>query len=267
MRLRVLVALSCLIAMVLVLVLIISKSSWHPSAANDYRDLMRNLRAPLKPEIWEAQEQSFDTNSIPLLAKALETRPGKVDQVYARAWSNAPAAIRSRLPHPLDSAAAKYIRENASALLAAQKIAGSVPPSTLTKQLQDPSWVIRMSGMACLYAGVLPKSGPSGLGEEKEKIFALLLAAAQDPEQMVRGSALGCLRYFKEASAELIPIFSQALRDPSREVRIRAALAFYKFDPALAEKAGALTTTIDYLQTGGRDASENMATDFLQNTK
>src|SRR5881394_3317750 len=180
MRLRVLVGLSCLAIIVLVMALLFGERSGGSLAVKKERVLMRSLRTPFSLETWSAQHQNLDTNAIPVLAKALATRPGVVDKAYTWAWSNATVAIRSNLPQPLDSAAVDQIRLRASALLADPKIGDFVPPSTLVKELRDPSWGIRMNALACLNNAVLPKSGPDGLREEKGTILTLVLAAAQD---------------------------------------------------------------------------------------
>jgi HEAT repeat protein len=121
-----------------------------------------------------------------------------------------------------------------------------------------------MNALACLNNAVLPKPGPDGLGEEKEAILTLVLAAAQDPQIEVRMSAVNCLGYFKEAPDQVIPVLAKALTDNFPDVRIRAAMAFYRFDPAQAEKAGALTTAFDCLHSDGRHGSGHLAADFLK---
>ena len=77
-------------------------------------------------------------------------------------------------------------------------------------------------------------------------------------------SAVCCLGYFKEAPDQVIPILSKALTDNFADVRIRAAMAFYRFDPAQAEKAGALTTAFDCLQSNGPHGSGRLAAGFLK---
>jgi len=62
----------------------------------------------------------------------------------------------------------------------------------------------------------------------------------------------------------VIPILSKALTDNFADVRIRAAMAFYRFDPAQAEKAGALTTAFDCLQSNGPHGSGRLAAGFLK---
>jgi hypothetical protein len=264
MKMRVLVAFSSLAAIILVLLLLFGVRSGGSLNENQERALKRSLRAPLTPATHLELGHNLDTNAIPVLTKALETRPGLVDKAYGWAWSNAPAATRSNLPRPLDSAAADQIRLRASALLGDPKVGNFVAPSTLVKELRDPSWGIRMNALACLNNAALPKSGPEGLREEKGTILTLVLAAAQDPQMEVRMSAVLCLGYFKEAPDQVIPVLSKALTDNFPDVRIRAAMAFYRFDPAQAEKAGALTTAFDCLHSNGTHGSRHLAADFLK---
>ena len=225
---------------------------------------MRSLRKPFAPATWQAQRQNLDTNSIPLLSHALQTRPGAVDKAYAWAWSNAPSVIRTNLSQPLDSNVAHQIRIKASALLADPKIGGSVPPSTIVKELRDPFWGIRMNALACLNNAVLSKVGPEALGDQRETIFSLVLTAAQDPQMEVRMSAVYCLGFFKDAPDQVIPVLSKALNDEYPDVRIRAAMVFYRFDPARAEKAGAVTTAFACLNSNGPHGSGYLAADFLR---
>jgi hypothetical protein len=163
-RLRLLVAFICLAVGVPVIIHVLGKRSGGSLALEKERVLIRSLRTP--SQTWPAQQQGLDTSAIPVLAKALETRPGIVDKAYTWAWSNAPVAVRSNLPHPLDSAAADQIRLRASALLAGPKVGESVPPSTLVKELRDPYWGIRMNALACLnndsVAKVLQKEAGHG---------------------------------------------------------------------------------------------------------
>jgi hypothetical protein len=259
MRMRVLgLIASCFLgALVIVVLATFGKSSAGSITAERERALMQALKTPWNPATRMAQQEDLDTNTIPLLARALQTRPGTVDKIYALAWSNAPLAIRSNLPAPLDSAAAEQVRLRASALLAGPKIRGSVQGSTLIKELQDPFWGVRMNALACL-------NNPAALGEEEGRVFALVLAAAQDPQMEVRMSAIYCLGYFKDAPDQVVPILSKALNDNSPDVRIRAAMAFYEFNPVAAEKAGALTVAFDCLHSNGPHGSGHLAADFLK---
>jgi RNA polymerase sigma factor (sigma-70 family) len=162
------------------------------------------------------------------------------------------------------AAAAGQMRLSASALLADPIVGRSVPPAMLVRELRDPFWGIRVNALACLNNVVLPKSGPDGLREEKETILTLVLAAAQDPQMEVRMSAVYCLGYFKEAANQAIPVLSKALTDDFPDVRVRAAMAFYKLDPVQAEKAGAITTAIDCLHRETPHGAEVLAADFLR---
>jgi len=121
-----------------------------------------------------------------------------------------------------------------------------------------------MNALSCLNNAVLPKLGPDGLGEEKGTILTLVLAAAQDPQMAVRMSAVYCLGYFKEATNQVIPVLSKGLTDNFPDVRIRAAMAFYRLAPVQAEKAGALTTAIDCLHRDTPHGARELAADFLQ---
>ena len=263
-KMRVLAAVSCLAGIALVVWLLFGVLSGGSFEGSQERALKRNLRTPFTPATHLEVQQILDTNAIPVLTKALETRPGIVDKAYGWAWSNAPVATRSNLPRPLDSAAADQIRLRASVLLGDPKVGNFVAPSTLVKELRDPYWGIRMNALACLNNTMLPKSGTDGLREEKGTILTLVLAAAQDAQMEVRMSAVYCLGYFKEAADQVIPVLSKALTDSFPDVRIRAVMALYRFDPAQAEKAGALTTAFDCLHSSGPHGSGHLATEFLK---
>jgi hypothetical protein len=68
----------------------------------------------------------------------------------------------------------------------------------------------------------------------------------------------------KETPDQVIPVLAKALTDDSPDVRIRAAKAFYGLDPVQAQKAGALTTAFDCLQSNGPYGSRYLAAGFLK---
>ena len=80
----------------------------------------------------------------------------------------------------------------------------------------------------------------------------------------VRMTAVYCLGYFKEDTNQVIPVLSKGLTDNFPDVRIRAAMAFYRLDPVQAEKAGALTTAIACLHSDTQDGAGQLAADFLK---
>ena len=263
-RLICLRVLGCMVAIGLVLLLVFYLRSADSLARSNERALIRNLRKHFSPEILRTEMKLLDSNAIPALSKALETKPGKIDKAYAWIWSRTPGQVRSNFPPPLDSATADQIRLNASVLLGNFKVGEFVPPSTLVKELRDPNWGVRMNALACLGREVLPKLGPDRLREEKGPILALVLAAAQDPKMEVRMSAVYCLGYFKEAPDRVTPVLSKALTDDYPDVRVRAAIAFYRLDPAQAEKRGALNTLFDSLPYNSPFGSRYVAEDFLR---
>jgi hypothetical protein len=262
--LRILVSSGCLGVVFLGLALLLAKRYGGSPTVEKERRLTRILKTPFNPATWPAQSKILDSNSIPVLTKALEEKRGIADKAYTLAWSKVPLMLRSNLPQPIDATAAEGIRIRASALLADRKVGEFVPPSTLVKELRDSSSGVRMNALACLNNAVLPKTGTAGLGEEKGTILGLVLAAAGDPEMPVRMSAVCCLGYFKEAPDQVRPILTKALTDNFSDVRIRAAMAFYRFDPAQAEKCGAISTAIDCLQSSGPHGSGHLAYEFLK---
>jgi hypothetical protein len=261
MKLRVLADAGILAAMILGLVLLYD--AWRAPIMHEAqeRNFIRSLAAPLRPEADFAKWQRLGTDAVPVLSRALERPRGPLDEGYAWVWSNVPPPIRSNLAPPLNTDA---IRSRASALLALSSNGKQIAPAMLVQELQDPYWCVRVNGLACLNNDVLPESGPDGLGKEKGRILALVLAAAQDRQMEVRMSAVYGLGFFKEASNRVIPVLSKALTDDYPDVRVRAAIAFYRIDPARAEKAGALSTAFDCLQYDGPHGSKRLAADFLK---
>ena len=175
---------------------------------------------------------------------------------YSNAWAGMPAQIQSNLPAPVDDA---QIRMAAGALLADPKIGTNIPIAALVNALQDRFSPVRQNALACLANVVLPRAGP-----EKAEILPKLLTAATDPETPVRMSAVSCLRFYKDASGQVIPTLTKASADDYPDVRIRAAMAFHEVDPAAAERAGAIPVAIDCLRSDGRHGSKVLATEFLQ---
>lgn len=58
---------------------------------------------------------------------------------------------------------------------------------------------------------------------EKARLLPKFLAGLQDPHWLVRNSSVAALRFFPEASSEVIPALSRALNDPQPEVQLAAA--------------------------------------------
>jgi HEAT repeat protein len=250
-----------------VLALALLYPAWHRRYVQGEHDrlLMRGLATPLRTDTDFAEWLRLGTAAVPVLTKALETKPTTIDKVYAPAWSNAPPAVRSKLPPPLDATTADTIRVRASALLSRPEIGKHVPIDTVVKELRNPSWGVRMNAIVRLDRVVLKSSGTEALGEDKGTILALVLAAAQDPKKEVRMMAVYCLQHFKDASDQVTPVLANALTDYYPDVRVRAAIAFYRIDPIGAEKAGALSIVSDVLQYHTPFGAEDLAAYFLSN--
>jgi hypothetical protein len=76
--------------------------------------------------------------------------------------------------------------------------------------------------------------------------------------------AVVCLEFYKDVPDRVIPTLTKRLADASPDVRIRAAMAFYKVDPAAAEKAGALSVAANCLHSDGPFGAKGLAMEFLQ---
>ena len=79
----------------------------------------------------------------------------------------------------------------------------------------------------------------------KQDILGSLLCAAKEPKMDVRMIAVNCLGFYTNQAERVVPVLTKALADDYPDVRVRAVMAFYKINPAAAEKAGALSVLFD----------------------
>lgn len=221
------------------------KSVWIKNLVNDFR-----LSDP------DAAWRSLGPEAVPILLEAAETKPGPLAKAYAKVWSKLSLSVQSNLPPPFDYA---RIRSAAAAMLCSPRMEANVPFSVLTNLLQDEKWTVRMNTLGYCYYVLLPKSKP-----EKAQLLPLLVTATRDPERAVRMCAVNCLGFYPENRDLLLPLLTKALEDVFPDVRIRAAMAFYKLDPTAAERAGALAVAVDCLQSNGPFGSGGLAAQFLQ---
>src|SRR4051794_11842196 len=93
-RLRILVGSCCLCVIVLGLALLLAERFGGSPALEKERSLTRILRTPFNPATWSAQRKILDSNSIPVLTKALKEKRGIADKAYTLAWSKVPLTLR-----------------------------------------------------------------------------------------------------------------------------------------------------------------------------
>jgi hypothetical protein len=252
---RVLITIACAV------ILTVGVLGW--SVASHYWVTHKSLESPLISDLQAGvrPQESFKwralgTGAVPILITASQYQPDALSIAYSKAWARIPAQIQSNLPAPVDGA---KIRMAALGLLADPQLGTNVQISTLTNALQDRSWPVRYNALACLGNAVLPVAGP-----ERIQVLPQLIAAAADREMMIRMLAVVCLEFFKDVPDRVIPTLTKRLADDSPDVRIRAARAFYKIDPAAAERAGALSVAANCLHSDGPHGAKGLAIEFLQ---
>lgn len=208
-------------------------------------------------EEWRA----LGPQAVPILLKALEMQPGPATKPYARLWPKLPASLQKMLPRPVNY---QQIHVLAWSKLATQKTKVSIPAKLVARALKEQNWGVRMNALACLNLAILPNSGT-----DKDQFLPLLIGAAQDPQMEVRMSAVSCLGHYREQSNLVIPVLTNALANPYPDVRIRAAMALHRVDPAAAEKARVKDVAYDCQKSSGllselRHGSAILATQFLK---
>lgn len=203
-------------------------------------------------KLWE----SFGQAGIPILLKAAEMQPGPFERGYSNLWRRTPL-MQSKLPKPSD-----YFEINMRALNMLASVARSHPvPLTPLVHVLDTSKEpgMRMNALSIMANSVLPK-----LGAEKEQVLPSLLNATHDNETEVRMVAVYSLQLFPEDSKIVIPVLTNALKDGAPDVRIRAAMALYKTDPAAARNAGVVTTTLNCMRATGPFGASDLAQEFFR---
>src|SRR4051812_3396032 len=108
-KLRFFVGSCCLAVIVPGLAFLLAERRAGSPTLEEARRLTGILKTPFNPVTWPAQLKILDSNSIPLLTKGLDEKPGIADKAYTLAWSKVPLTIRSNLPQPIDATAAEGI--------------------------------------------------------------------------------------------------------------------------------------------------------------
>lgn len=205
---------------------------------------------------WQADRKEWRTlgpQAVPILITALEMRPGLATKPYARYRSRLPTTLQKMLPPPMDYERLHYV---AWAKLADQTNRVSIPAKLVTRALKDQVLGVRYNALACLNLVILPNSGA-----EKDQFLPWLLDAAYDPQMEVRMSAVDCLGHYRDQPNVVIPVLSNALENPYPDVRIRAAMALNRVDPAAAERARVKDVAYDRLKSSTQYWME-LATQF-----
>lgn len=203
----------------------------------------------------EVEWHKLGSNAVPILIEALQMKQTSIQRGYSNMWGKLPTNTRKLLPVPLNDV---NIRIRAGSMLSSLASKYSIPLAPLALGLEDKEWMVRWSVLCVLDYGAL-KTNSAG----KSTVLPAILRCAQDPHQEVRMCAAVDLQYFPGDAATVVPVLKSLMQD-SPDVRVRAAMAFYRLDPRLAENAGVLAVLAQCLESAnGVHGSRYLAAEFL----
>lgn len=193
-----------------------------------------------------AEWRTCGEEGVQVLIRGLERADHPVERAYRRLYRGSPGILRRWLPAS-KSDSTQVTRECLASLLSSLGNDAGSAAAVMTRALNhDESDGVRMNAInffttsddeRCLLYQI-PE-------EEKEKLLPGLLRAIRDKGNWgLRCNAANALKWFPKQGRLVAPVLVATLQDPHLQVRLLAAEALNRVDPATAKKVQAVTVVL-----------------------